>query len=78
MSVLTVNSTSGGKTSSFKYLTCPTDETIFSVVLSDHPVNKPKDKGVLRQIQDRIPWFEGSMELEATLKAMLDLEQLGG
>jgi hypothetical protein len=77
-SIITVNSCSGGKTSSCMYLDFPTDETIFAVVLSNHKVNRLKDKGVLREVQNRIPWFEGTMEVEQTLTAMLELEQLGG
>lgn len=60
------------------YLNYPTDETIFACVLSDHKSNKPKDSGILSEVRKRIPWFEGSMELEQTLKAVLELEQLGG
>lgn len=74
---VTVNSCSGGKTSSYMYLNYPTDHSIFAVVLSNSPENRPRDKGLLREVQDRIPWFEGSMELEQTLRAILEIEQLG-
>lgn len=73
-----VNSCSGGKTSSYMYLKFPSEKTIFAVVLSGHESNKIRDPGVLREVQKRIPWAEGSMELEQTLKAMLDLEEIGG
>jgi hypothetical protein len=76
--VKTINSVSGGKTSAYMYLNYPTDYSIFACVLSNHPTNKPSDIGVLRECQNRVPWFEGSMELEQTLKAILEVEQLGG
>jgi hypothetical protein len=76
--VKAINSVSGGKTSAYMYLNYPTDYSIFACVLSKHPTNKPSDIGVLRECQNRVPWFEGSMELEQTLKAVLEVEQLGG
>lgn len=76
--VKTINSVSGGKTSAYMYLNYPTEHSVFACVLSNHRSNKPRDLGVLRECQSRIPWFEGSMELEQTLKAILELEQLKG
>ena len=77
-SVYTVNSVSGGKTSGFMHLNYPTDVSVFALVKSSHPSNHIKDPGILAEVQRRCPGAVGSMELEATLKAILELEQLSG
>lgn len=56
----------------------PTDHYVFSVVLTDQVEIAPTDKGVLREIQDRIPGFKASRELDQTLLNVLKLEQLIG
>lgn len=71
----TVTSVSGGKTSSMMAIEFPTDHYIFAVVLTDHLPSAPKDKGLVREIQDRIPWFVASHEADLTLLNMLRLEQ---
>lgn len=53
MSMKTVTSVSGGKTSAMMALEFPTDHYIFAVVLTDHKLSAPKDKGLLRECQDR-------------------------
>jgi hypothetical protein len=70
-----VTSVSGGKTSSMMALEFPTDHYIFAVVLTDHKPSAPKDKGLLRECQNRIPWFVASHEADLTLLNMLQLEQ---
>lgn len=71
----TVTSVSGGKTSAMMALEFPTDHYIFAVVLTDHQPSAPKDKGLLREAQNRIPWFIASHEADLTLLNMLRLEQ---
>jgi hypothetical protein len=71
----TVTSVSGGKTSAMMALEFPTDHYIFAVVLTDHKLSAPKDKGLLRECQNRIPWFVASHEADLTLLNMLRLEQ---
>lgn len=71
----TVTSVSGGKTSAMMALEFPTDHYIFAVVLTDHKPSAPKDKGLLRECQNRIPWFVASHEADLTLLNMLRLEQ---
>jgi len=71
----TVTSVSGGKTSAMMAIEFPTDHYIFAVVLTDHALSAPKDKGLLREICDRIPWFVASHEADLTLLNMLRLEQ---
>jgi hypothetical protein len=73
--VKTVTSVSGGKTSAMMALEFPTDHYIFAVVLTDHKLSAPKDKGLLRECQNRIPWFFASHEADLTLLNMLRLEQ---
>jgi len=70
-----VTSVSGGKTSSMMALEFPTDYYIFAVVLTDHELSAPKDKGLLRECQNRIPHFVASHEADLTLLNMLRLEQ---
>lgn len=80
----TVNSISGGKTSA--YLAChyPADVEIFAVCCIDEPVKPQRiDPGVMREAKDRLAkytpqWgeFRATSEDPATLKAVLDLEQM--
>ena len=70
-----ITSVSGGKTSAMMALEFPTDHYIFAVVLTDHELSAPKDKGLLRECRDRIPWFVASHEADLTLINMLRLEQ---
>lgn len=74
----TVTSVSGGKTSAMMAVEYPTDHYIFAVVLTDQIEVAPKDKGLLRECQDRIPHFKASRELDQALINVLRLEQLIG
>lgn len=78
MNVVVINSVSGGKSSGLMYDRYPADFNVFALVLSGHPTNRFQDRGIYREVQNRIPWAEGSMELEVTVRAMLDLEQKVG
>ena len=71
----TITSLSGGKSSGYMWLHYPTDYCLFSLVLTDDPATAPKDSGILREVQQRIPGFVGTTELELTLKNLLKLEQ---
>lgn len=70
-----VSSISGGKTSAMMALKFPTDYNIFAVVLTKHKKSAPKDKGLLRECQKRIPYFIASHEADLTLVNILKLEQ---
>ena len=74
-SVKTVSSVSGGKSSSYMALHFPTDYYLFAVVLTDQKEAAPKDRGLLRECQKRIPGFVASREVDLTLSNMLKLEQ---
>jgi len=71
----TITSVSGGKTSCMMSLKFPTDYYVFAVVLTKHTPSKPKDKGLLRECEKKIPHFIASLEADLTLKNILDLEQ---
>lgn len=70
-----VTSVSGGKTSAYMALHYPTDYYIFAVVLTDHEPSAPKDPGLLRECQARIPGFVATHEADQTLVNVLRLEQ---
>ena len=75
-----VVSVSSGKTSTYLALNKdPEDKRCyfyqFAVVLTSDLNARPKDKGLLRECQKRIPWFEASHEVDESLKVMLQLEQ---
>jgi hypothetical protein len=74
----TVSSLSGGKTSLSMGMLHPTDYNIFAVVKIEDQSLAPKDKGLLREIQSRVPDFIASRELDETLKAVLWFEQTTG
>ena len=71
----TVTSLSGGKSSGYMWLHNPTDHCLFALVLTDDPATAPKDPGLLREVQERIPGFVGTTEIELTLRNVLRLEQ---
>lgn len=73
--LLTVTSLSGGKTSSYMAIKYPTDRYVFAVVRTNDQNSSPKDKGLLREVQNRIPDFVASRELDETLLVVLKLEQ---
>lgn len=70
-----LNSISGGRTSAYMALHYPADYNLFACVLIDHEPSKPKDVGLARECQNRIPNFVASHESDETLRAVLDLEQ---
>lgn len=82
----TVNSLSGGKSSSYIAVHYPADHDIFSLVcIDDHNAGKRIDKGIKREVNARLskycsnwPEFKATSEDPKVLKAMLDLEQLIG
>jgi hypothetical protein len=79
----TVNSLSGGKTSSYMAVHYPADYNIFAVVCIDDPKCAPKDKQIVQAINDRLGAekiktygeFIASAEDDKTLKVIFDLEQ---
>ena len=85
----TVNSLSGGKTSSYLAVHYPADIEMFAVVcIDDHNANGDywrKDKKLLQTIQDKLqktsphwPEFMATAEDPQTLITMLELEQFTG
>lgn len=75
----TINSLSGGKTSSYMAVHYPADYEIFSLVTIDDKTCSPKDKGLTKKVSDKIgKEFIATAESDLTLKVMLDLEQLVG
>lgn len=81
----TVNSLSGGKTSSYIAMHYPADYNVFSLVCIDDPECTPKDKSVIDYVNtklakyaDRYGEFIATTEDDATIVAMMDLEQLMG
>jgi hypothetical protein len=79
----TVNSLSGGKTSSYMAVHYPADYNIFSVVCIDDPKCAPKDKQIVQAINDKLGAekiktygeFIATAEDDKTLKVIFDLEQ---
>lgn len=74
----TITSLSGGKSSAYMAVHFPTDYYLFAVVLTDQSEVAPKDPGLLRECQRRIPGFIASRELDQTLLNVLKLEELLG
>jgi len=81
----TVNSLSGGRTSSYMAVHYPADYNVFAVVCIDDPECAPEDPAVLRYAQDKLShsvWEHGEFiatgEDDRTLKAMMELEQVIG
>jgi hypothetical protein len=75
----TVNSLSGGKTSSYMAVHYPADYNIFALVKIDDLNCKPKDQSIIRYASEKIGQdFIATAESDLTLYAMRDLEQLIG
>ena len=75
----TVNSLSGGKTSSYMAVNYPADYNLFALVRIEDRKCTPKDKGIVKKVSDKIGMeFIATAESDKTLKVMLDLEQLLG
>jgi 3'-phosphoadenosine 5'-phosphosulfate sulfotransferase (PAPS reductase)/FAD synthetase len=75
----TVNSLSGGKTSSYLAKHYPADYNLFSLVRIEDKSCAPKDKGLIKLVEDKIKTdFIATAESDYTLKVVFDLEQLIG
>jgi hypothetical protein len=75
----TVNSLSGGKTSSYMAANYPADYNLFALVRIEDRNCTPDDKKLVQMISDKIGMeFIATAESDLTLKAVLDLEQLIG
>ena len=75
----TLNSVSGGKTSSYLAKHYPADYNIFSLVRIEDIRCTPKDKKLVQLVSDKIGIdFIATAESDLTLKVVLDLEQLIG
>ena len=75
----TVNSVSGGKTSSYLAKHYPADYNLFSLVRIEDVRCAPKDKKLVQLVSDKIGMeFIATAESDKTLKVVLDLEQLIG
>lgn len=75
----TINSLSGGKTSSYIAANYPADYDVFSLVRVEDTNCKFKDEKVRQLVEDRIQApFIGTAEMDAIVYTMLDLEQYIG
>ncbi len=85
----TVNSLSGGKTSSYLAVHHPADIEMFAMVcIDDHNANGDywrKDKGLYQKVKDKLhkssphyPEFQATAEYPQTIITMLELEQMTG
>lgn len=75
----TVNSLSGGKTSSYMAVHYPADVEVFSLITIEAEYCRPKDDGLAKAVSDKIGReFIATAESDKTLKVMLDLEQMIG
>lgn len=74
-----VNSLSGGKTSSYMAVHYPADYNIFALVTIEDANCKPKDESIIRYISDKIGKdFIATAEDDLTLYIIRDLEQILG
>ena len=80
-----INSLSGGKTSSYLAYHYPADYNLFSLVCIDDINSSNKDKKLIQQVNDKLqkycsdkPEFIATAEDDKTIKVILDLEQLIG
>ena len=75
----TVNSLSGGKTSSYIAANYPADYNVFSLVRTDDKNCMFPDAKIRQEVSDRIgKEFIGTLEEDAIIYTMLDLEQFIG
>jgi len=75
----TLNSISGGKTSSYLAKHYPADYNVFSLVRIEDKRYSPKDKKLIQLVSDKIGIeFIATAESDLTLKVVLDLEQFIG
>jgi hypothetical protein len=74
-----VNSLSGGKTSSYMAVHYPADFELFSLVRTSDPACKFKDEKLRQMVSDKIgKEFIGTLEEDAIVYTMMDLEQFIG
>lgn len=77
--MVTINSISGGKTSSYMSVHFPADHEIFSLVMVDDVRCAPKDKGLVKYVSEKLnKEFVATAESDLTLRVVMDLEQLIG
>ena len=77
--MITINSLSGGKTSSYMAVHYPADYNIFALVTIEDINCKPKDNSIIKYVSDKIGnEFIATAEDDATLNVMRDIEQLIG
>lgn len=75
----TVNSLSGGKTSSYIAANYPADYNVFALVRIEHEASKFPDKKIRQEVEDRIQApFIATAEDDTIIYTMLDLEQYIG
>ncbi len=81
----TVNSISGGKTSAYIAVHYPADYNVFSLVCIDDIKCKPKDKSIIKYVNDKLEnyvnmfgEFVATAEDDKTIIALMDLEQYLG
>jgi len=75
----TVNSLSGGKTSSYIAANYPADYDVFALVRIEHEASKFPDKKIRQEVEDRIQApFIATAEDDMIIYTMLDLEQYIG
>ena len=75
----TINSLSGGKTSSYIAANYPADYNIFALVRTNDMTSKFKDEKIRRLVEDRIQKpFIATAEDDTIVYTMLDLEQYVG
>ena len=77
--MITVNSLSGGKTSSYIAANYPADYNVFALVRIEHQASKFPDKKIRQEVEDRIQApFIATAEDDIIIYTMLDLEQYIG
>jgi len=77
--MITVNSISGGKTSSYMAAHYPADKNVFALIRLNDPECAPTDKALVQRVSDKLgDEFIATAEDDLTLYAMFDLEQLIG
>jgi hypothetical protein len=75
----TINSISGGKTSSYMAAHTNVDHNLFALVLIEDRKCTPKDASIVKQVSDKLGReFIATAESDKTLKVVLDLEQIIG
>lgn len=77
--MITVNSLSGGKTSSYMAVHYPADVNLFALITIEDVRATPKDKKLVQMVSDKIgKEFIATAEDNRTLTVMFDLEQIIG